>query len=102
MKVRLRPMRGAIGLILIFSSVTVTGAQQPRHESARIDRLVGLANLWAAVKYFHPYLAYRDNIDWDAALIKTIPKVDAAQTPAEYSAAMYRAGGQGHLGRRKD
>ena len=81
-------MRGAVGLTLIFSSVLVAGAQQPGDESARIDRLAGLAKLWAAVKYFHPYLAYRDNIDWDAALIKAIPNVDAAQTPAEYSAAI--------------
>ena len=88
MKVLLRLMRRAVGLVLIFSSVLIVGAQQPGDESARIDRLVGLAKLWAAVKFFHPYLAYRDNIDWDAALIKAIPKVDAARTPAEYSAAI--------------
>jgi C-terminal processing protease CtpA/Prc len=88
MKVLLRVMRGAVGLILILFSVLVAVAQQPGEESARIDRLVGLANLWAAVKYFHPYLSYRDNIDWDAALIKVIPKVDAARTSVEYSAAV--------------
>jgi hypothetical protein len=40
------------------------------------------------VKYFHPYLAYRDNIDWDAALVKAIPKVNAARTPALYANAV--------------
>ena len=50
--------------------------------------MVALAKLWAAVKYFHPYLAYRDNIDWDGALVRTIPKVDAARNGAEYSAAV--------------
>src|SRR5208283_1394038 len=88
MKVLLRLMRGVAGLILIFFSVLVAVAQQQGEESARIDRLVGLAKLWAAVKYFHPYLSYRGNIDWDAALIKVIPKVDAARTSAEYSAAV--------------
>lgn len=88
MAVLLRLVRGAVGLILIFSSVLVAGAQQPGDETARIERLVGLAKLWVAVKYFHPYLSYRDNIDWDAALIKAIPKVDVARTPAEYSAAV--------------
>jgi len=88
MKAMLKLMRGAVGLILIFFSVLVAVAQQPGEESARIDRLVGLAKLWAAVKYFHPYLPYRDNIDWDAALIKVIPKVDVARTSAEYSAAL--------------
>lgn len=88
MKILLRLVRGAVGLILIFSSVLLAGARQPGDETARIDRLVGLAKLWAAVKYFHPYLSYRDNIDWDAALIKVLPKVNAARTPAEYSAAV--------------
>jgi len=87
MKVLLSLMRGAIGLVLIFSTILIASAQRPA-ESARIDRLIGLAKLWAAVKFFHPYLAYRDNIDWDAALIRAIPKVDAARTPAEYSAAI--------------
>ncbi|MGA7382273.1 MAG: S41 family peptidase, partial [Terriglobales bacterium] len=54
----------------------------------RIDRLVALAKLWAAVKYFHPYLAYRDNIDWDGALVRTIPKVDAARNGEEYATAV--------------
>ena len=88
MRVLFRLMRGATGLILICSSVLVASAQQPSDESTRIDRLVGLAKLWAAVKYFHPYLAYRDDIDWDAALVKVIPKVDGARTPEEYSAAI--------------
>jgi C-terminal processing protease CtpA/Prc len=88
MKAMLKLMRGAVGLILILSTCLVGVAQQPAAESARLDRLVGLAKLWAAVKYFHPYLTYRDNIDWDAALIKAIPKVDAARTPEEYSAAI--------------
>ena len=84
----LKIMRGAIGLILVLSACLASVAQQPAAESVRLDRLVGLAKLWAAVKYFHPYLAYRDGIDWDAALIKTIPKVNAARTPEDYSAAI--------------
>jgi C-terminal processing protease CtpA/Prc len=39
------------------------------------------------VKYFHPFLAYRD-IDWDKALIETIPKVNAAKTPQDYQSAL--------------
>jgi hypothetical protein len=88
MKAMLKLMRGAGGLILILSTCLVGVAQEPAAESVRLDRLVGLAKLWAVVKYFHPYLAYRDNIDGDAALIRTIPKVDAARTTQEYSAAI--------------
>ena len=75
-------------LWVVISSAPVAAAQQTAVESTRIDRLVGVARLWAAVKYFHPYLAYRDNIDWDGALVRAIPKVDAARNGAEYSAAV--------------
>jgi hypothetical protein len=40
-----------------------------------------------ALKYFHPYLAYRD-IDWDAALVATLPKVEAARTADEFASAV--------------
>ena len=56
-------------------------------EEARVARLAGLAKVWGAVKFFHPYLAYRE-IDWDKALIDTLPKVNAAKTPKEYEAAV--------------
>ena len=58
-----------------------------RGEEARVARIAGLAKVWGAVKFFHPYLAYRD-IDWDKALIDTLPKVNAAKTPGEYEAAV--------------
>ena len=88
MKVRLGFLRVAAVLLVVLSSVLIGSAQQTAGESARIDRLVALAKLWAAVKYFHPYLAYRENIDWDGALVRTIPKVGAARNGAEYSAAV--------------
>ena len=46
-----------------------------------------MAKVWGTVKYFHPYLASRE-IDWDKALIDTLPKVNAAKTPQEYQAAL--------------
>ena len=71
-----------VAATLIFFDMSTAHAQRTGGEAARIDRLVGVARLWAAVKYFHPYLAYRSDIDWDAALIKAIPLVTAARTPA--------------------
>jgi C-terminal processing protease CtpA/Prc len=50
-------------------------------------RLIELAQVWAKVKVFHPYLGYKD-LDWDAALVAAIPKVEAATTPAAYRAAV--------------
>lgn len=51
------------------------------------ERVIGLGRMWAKVKFFRPYLAYRD-IDWDAALVAAIPKAEAATTVAEYRAAV--------------
>lgn len=51
------------------------------------DRLLATGKLWVTVKYFDPYLAYRD-IDWDKALVDALPKIRSAATPAEYTAAV--------------
>jgi C-terminal processing protease CtpA/Prc len=51
------------------------------------SRLLATGKLWTTVKYFHPYLAYRD-IDWDKALVDALPKIRSAATPAEYAAAI--------------
>jgi C-terminal processing protease CtpA/Prc len=61
---------------------------QSEDETVKINRLVSLCKLWGYVKYFHPSLAYRSEIDWDAALIATIPKVRSAKTSDEYATAM--------------
>lgn len=53
----------------------------------RIDRVIGAARVWAKAKFFHPYLAYKD-IDWDAAFVRALPKVEAAATVAQYKAAV--------------
>ena len=66
---------------------TARAQDQKPAEDPRVARLVGLAKVWGTVKYFHPFLAYRD-IDWDKALIETIPKVNAAKTAQEYEAAI--------------
>jgi C-terminal processing protease CtpA/Prc len=53
----------------------------------RVQRLVKLCKVWGKVKHFHPYLAYKD-IDWDAALVETLPAVYAANSDEEYFAAV--------------
>ena len=88
MKTRHRWLRSAGVLLVILSNIVVGSADQTAIEFHRIDRLVALAKLWAAVKYFHPYLAYRNDVDWDGVLVRTIPRVNAAQSGAEYSAAV--------------
>jgi C-terminal processing protease CtpA/Prc len=88
MKARPSYLRTAAVLVALLCDVLIGVAQAPAADATRIDRLVALAKLWASVKYFHPWLAYRDNIDWDAAVIKAIPKVNAARDSAEYASAV--------------
>ncbi len=73
--------------ILLLATVCASAATPAPADGARIARLGGICKLWGAIKYFHPDLATRD-IDWDAALVKTIPKVNAAQSAADYREAV--------------
>jgi len=59
-------------------------ARQPPNET---DRLIAIGRLWVTVNYFHPYLAYRD-IDWDQALVDSLPKMRGAGGSAEYAASI--------------
>ena len=52
-----------------------------------IERLIALCKLWNKIKYFHPYLAYKE-IDWDAALVEAIPKVQSAENDEDFAQAI--------------
>ena len=85
---RRKPLATFLSLLILVSAFCQPlKAQSASTDDARITRLVGLAKVWGAVKYFHPFLAYRD-IDWDKALVETIPKVNAAQTAQDYQTAL--------------
>jgi len=62
-------------------------AIQAVQASPALDRLVQVGRLWGTVRYLHPYLLYRD-IDWDAALVAALPRVEAAKSREEYAAAV--------------
>lgn len=86
-KIRLLPPRVFYSCVLIFLCGNYSFAKMRTVENKEIERLVSLCKLWGKVKYFHPSLAYK-NIDWDAALIKAIPKVRTAKTTVEYETAL--------------
>ncbi|HSB10439.1 MAG TPA: S41 family peptidase [Blastocatellia bacterium] len=87
MKMKLHRAIALAGCLLLLFPAFAAGMSQTSNDPARVERLADLCKLWGAIKYFHPYLAYRD-IDWDAALVKAIPKVQAARTTDEYAAAV--------------
>lgn len=77
-------VRVAIAALLFTPSTAPVRAQQP----TATNRLVALAKLWGFVRYHHPFLAYRSDVDWDAALVAAIPKVRQARGVDEYRAAV--------------
>jgi C-terminal processing protease CtpA/Prc len=62
-------------------------AADAKLDARRTERLVSLCKVWGTVRYLHPYLAYKD-IDWDAALIAALPKVEAANEESEFRSAV--------------
>ena len=54
----------------------------------RIDRLMKLADVWCAVRYFHPWISYRPEIDWDGALIAAITNVLTADDEGTFASAL--------------
>ena len=83
----------ARALILVGAVLAQTLAAPPSQtdacDAACCDRLAGLGRVWAAARYFHPWLAWRE-VDWDAALVAAIPGVKAARDPDEYARAIQR------------
>jgi len=67
----------------------------PLDPSVRLKRLEALADLWGKVYLFHPAIvtpspassfkpqASSSELDWNQALIRAIPRVEAAETPGE-------------------
>ncbi|HZI02994.1 MAG TPA: peptidase S41, partial [Archangium sp.] len=84
----LRTLLTSLALALGLAAWTASAAEPtPKALPSREERLESLARLWGQVRYRHPALAYK-NIDWDAALVAAIPRVEAAKDRAAYAAAV--------------
>src|SRR5262244_2750517 len=84
------PARTLLCCLVVSLIVAIPAAAQTPNveaEKIRIERLAALGRLWGVINYFHPYLAYKE-VDWDAALIAAIPKVNAAKSTEDYRAAI--------------
>ena len=82
-------MRTPLAIVLTAALMITAAPRAVRAEPLPepTERVLGLGRVWAKVKFYHPYLAYKD-LDWDAALVAAIPKVEAAKTHAEYRTAV--------------
>ncbi|MDB4969424.1 MAG: hypothetical protein JWN44_5113 [Myxococcales bacterium] len=81
-------LRVRIALLLCLG-VVVTGraggAEPPRTD--RTARLAKLCKVWGTVKFLHPWLWTRQ-IDWDAALLRALPRARAATTDDDLAASV--------------
>src|SRR3989442_1061679 len=59
----------------------------PLLASSEADRLAALCRVWATTKYLDRAVALGD-VDWDAALIRAIPKFREASTDEELARAI--------------
>lgn len=85
----LRLLLAPAALVCALATTPSLGDEKPAAslDETRVERLAALGRLWGQAKFFHPYLAYGD-IDWDQALVDTIPMVEAAETAEEYRQAV--------------
>jgi len=79
-------VRVLVSLAIIRGAVAAAPASA---DPDKVDRWFGLARVWAEAKFFHPVMFQRQ-IDWDGALIKAIPEVEAATDAPSYRAAITR------------
>ena len=87
------PVRSWVSVaVLLFLALARAWPEDLPNEQ---DRLLSTAKLWVTVKYFHPYLGYR-NIDWDQALIKELPAIRNAKSSGDYANALAAMVGELH------
>jgi len=72
---------------LVFLFILSLPAFAAEIASPGLDRLGQAGRLWGTVRYLHPYLLDRD-IDWDAALVAALPRIEGAKDQQEYAAAV--------------
>ncbi len=80
-------MKRLLGSVLLVLAAPCACDAGEKLDAVRSERLVNLCKVWGTVRYLHPYLAYKD-IDWDAALLDALPRVEAAKDEPAYRAAL--------------
>ncbi len=57
-------------------------------DQATVRGLCALGRLWGAIAFCHPYPGYRDDLDWDGALLHAVPRVLEAASEAAFHRAV--------------
>jgi hypothetical protein len=83
----------ALWLTLVLATMAPARAEPP--PSARAERLAKLCRIWGAVRYLDPWMWSRA-VDWDAALLRALPKARAAASDGEFADAVSSMLGELH------
>lgn len=73
-------------LLLLFGISNISFSQQSL-ERHQIHRLADAGKIYGHIKYFHPYLQYK-NINWDSAFVASVPNILKASNKNEYEDAL--------------
>jgi C-terminal processing protease CtpA/Prc len=77
----------AVAFLLTWACPSAQAQDEASPGREQVQRLSALCKVWGAIRHQHPYLAYKD-VDWDAALVRALPKIEAAKTGEEFAAAV--------------
>ena len=80
-------MRSTLLLLLFFAS-SASFAQRSLTKE-QINRLADAGKVYGYIKYFHPFLQYKD-INWDSAFVANIEEIINAKNKEEYASVMQR------------
>jgi hypothetical protein len=73
-------------LILLSDHVNAVCFAEPLNQPApptSVQRLAHLGTLWGLIKYTHPYIAHRSDIDWDKAVVEAVQVALKEETTTE-------------------
>lgn len=70
-----------------FLLPSLSHAQSVSLSAVQTKRLADAGKLWGHIKYFHPWLQYK-NINWDSAFAAAVPSIINAPDSATYAAAL--------------
>lgn len=71
--------KNALFFLLVFTQITFGQAK-----ITETEKLAATCKVWGFLKYYHPKVATGD-FNWDQQLLDVLPKIDKAQTKAEFS-----------------
>jgi hypothetical protein len=70
-------------LSILFILLVQLSFSQSGLTKEQVNRLAQAGKLWGYIKYYHPYLQYKD-ISWDSAFAATVPEILEAKNEDDY------------------